>query len=86
MEIDPGWFGRRLRELRAAKDWTQQDLAEMSGVSLSTLRDMEQGKYGPSWGTLVAIANAMGFGLGPLGEQPSSGERPGPGRPRQAQA
>lgn len=35
-------LGRRLRSQRLAKGWTQQELAERAGVSLSTLKLMEQ--------------------------------------------
>ncbi|MCP5538447.1 MAG: helix-turn-helix transcriptional regulator [Akkermansiaceae bacterium] len=35
-------IGRRLRRQRLAKGWTQQELAERAGVSVSTLKLMEQ--------------------------------------------
>ena len=37
-----------LRELRAAKAWSQADLAEKLGVSRQTVNAIETGKYDPS--------------------------------------
>ncbi len=37
-----------LRTLRAARSWTQQDLAERAGVSRQTIIAIESGKYDPS--------------------------------------
>ena len=38
----------RLRELRAAKEWSQLDLAEHLGVSRQTVNAIETEKYDPS--------------------------------------
>jgi putative transcriptional regulator len=38
----------RLRELRAAKEWSQGDLAEKLGVSRQTVNAIETEKYDPS--------------------------------------
>ena len=38
----------RLRELRAAKEWSQSDLAEKLGVSRQTVNAIETEKYDPS--------------------------------------
>jgi putative transcriptional regulator len=38
----------RLREMRAAKDWSQSDLAEKLGVSRQTINAIETEKYDPS--------------------------------------
>ncbi len=38
----------RLRELRAAKQWSQGDLAEKLGVSRQTINAIETEKYDPS--------------------------------------
>lgn len=38
----------RLRELRAAKDWSQSDLADKLDVSRQTINAIETEKYDPS--------------------------------------
>ena len=38
----------RLRELRAAKGWSQSDLAEKLAVSRQTVNAIETGQYDPS--------------------------------------
>ncbi len=38
----------RLRELRAAKEWSQADLAGKLGVSRQTINAIETEKYDPS--------------------------------------
>jgi putative transcriptional regulator len=38
----------RLRELRAAKDWSQSDLADKLAVSRQTINAIETEKYDPS--------------------------------------
>lgn len=38
----------RLRELRAAREWSQSDLADKLGVSRQTINAIETEKYDPS--------------------------------------
>jgi len=38
----------KLRELRAAKEWSQSDLADKLGVSRQTINAIETEKYDPS--------------------------------------
>ena len=46
----------RLRELRAAKDWSQSDLADKLGVSRQTVNAIETEKYDPSLPLAFKIA------------------------------
>lgn len=46
----------QLRELRAAKDWSQGDLAEELGVSRQTINAIETEKYDPSLPLAFKIA------------------------------
>jgi putative transcriptional regulator len=38
----------RVKELREAKDWTQQDLADQVGVSRQSINSIERNRYVPS--------------------------------------
>ncbi|HUQ20849.1 MAG TPA: helix-turn-helix transcriptional regulator [Gemmatimonadaceae bacterium] len=38
----------RVKELREAKGWTQQDLADQVGVSRQSINSIERGRYVPS--------------------------------------
>ncbi len=53
-------IGARLREHRLAKGWTQEELAERSGVALSTLKLLESGGRG-SLQRLIRVAVALGI-------------------------
>jgi putative transcriptional regulator len=38
----------KLRILRAEREWSQADLADLAGVSRQTINALEKGKYDPS--------------------------------------
>lgn len=46
----------RVRELRAARQWTQAELAERLGVSRQTVISIESGRYEPSLSLAFKIA------------------------------
>ena len=46
----------KLRELRAAKEWSQADLADRLGVSRQTVNAIETEKYDPSLQLAFKIA------------------------------
>jgi putative transcriptional regulator len=49
----------RLKELRAGRDWTQEDLATLLGVSRQTVIAIEKGKYAPSLPLAFRIARVF---------------------------
>ena len=49
-----------IRELRAARNMTQQELADRVGVTRQTVIAMEQDKYSPSLETAFRVALALG--------------------------
>lgn len=51
----------RVRELRAARDWTQAELAERLGVSRQTVISIENGRYEPSLSLAFKIADVFGL-------------------------
>ena len=50
----------RLRELRAARRWSQADLADRLGVSRQTVNALENGRYDPSLPLAFKIAQVFG--------------------------
>lgn len=53
-------FGLKLRQLRLDKGLTQYDLADLSGVSVSYINEIEKGKKYPKTDKIIALAGAMG--------------------------
>jgi putative transcriptional regulator len=53
----------RIRELRAAREMTQQQLADQVGVTRQTVIAMEQDKYSPSLETAFKVAIELGVTL-----------------------
>ncbi len=49
----------RLKSARAAKDLSQQQLAELVGVSRQTISAIEKGDYNPTINLCVAICKAL---------------------------
>ena len=56
-------IGGRVRQGRAGRGWTLDQLAERSGVSRRMLVSIEQGSANPSIATLLLISDALGIGL-----------------------
>ena len=63
MGIDYISIGKRIKELRTAKGWTQAKLAEKSGVEPSNISHIERAATKLSLPTLVNISNALNVTL-----------------------
>jgi putative transcriptional regulator len=50
----------KLRELRAARGWSQVELAERLGVSRQTINAIEAERYDPSLPLAIKIAKLFG--------------------------
>jgi putative transcriptional regulator len=50
----------RLKVLRAERDWSQAQLAELLDVSRQTVNAIENGKYDPSLPLAFKLANLFG--------------------------
>ncbi len=59
MQLDYVIIGNRIREVRKAKKWTQEILAEKSGIEPSNISHIERAATKLSLQTLVSIANAL---------------------------
>ena len=55
-----GTFDKKLRELRKAKGFTQQVLAEKANIDEKHLSRIENGKYFPTYSTLNKLLSALG--------------------------
>jgi len=49
----------RLKSARAAKDMSQQELAETVGVSRQTINAIEKGDYNPTINLCIAICKTL---------------------------
>lgn len=59
-------IGRRVREERTRRDWTQERLAEKAEVYFSFIGQLERGVKKPSLATIKRIADALGIRAGEL--------------------
>jgi transcriptional regulator with XRE-family HTH domain len=56
-------LGRRIRELRTTKGWSQERLADESGMHRTYMWGIEQGVRNPSVRHLTRLADALGVPL-----------------------
>lgn len=49
----------KLKAARAAKDFSQEDLAKACGVSRQTINAVEKGDYNPTINLCIAICKAL---------------------------
>jgi putative transcriptional regulator len=50
----------RVKELRVARNWTQQQLAESVGVSRQSINSIERSRYVPSLELALTFASVFG--------------------------
>ena len=58
----------KLRELRISQRITQDDLTELSGISIRTIRNVESGSHPPSVETMLKVSKALGLELADIDE------------------
>ena len=58
-----GAIRNQIRDLRALREMTQQELADRVNVTRQTIIAMEQDKYSPSLETAFKVALALGVSL-----------------------
>lgn len=56
----------KLKAARAARDWSQQQLADAVGVSRQTIVAIEKGDYNPTIRLCISICQALGCTLDAL--------------------
>ena len=57
--IEAEIFGKRVRRLRLAAGWTQEELAEAAGITTTYTSDLERGTKVPSLTILLRISRAL---------------------------
>lgn len=66
----------RLRELRAERGWSQQELAERLEVSRQSVNAIENGRFDPSLPLAFRIADLFGLSIEAVFENPSKKAQP----------
>ena len=59
-------FGQHLRQLREARGWSQQALADVADVSKPTIYRIETARYSVTLDILVSLAQALEISLAEL--------------------
>ena len=59
-------LGQKMREARKNKDLTQQELSDLSHVSVKQIANIEKGKMNPSYLILRALAKVLHISLDTL--------------------
>ncbi len=59
-------FGKRIRELRLKKKWSQEKLAEESGLHFTYISGIECGKRNVGMENIVKLARALKVDVGKL--------------------
>lgn len=67
VEID-----RKIKTLRENKGWSQEHLADVSGLATKTIQRIESGKSNASLDSRRALADAFGINVSELRESPES--------------
>ena len=65
-------FGQKLKQIRKAKNLTQEALAELAGINEKHISKIETGVYFPTYNTLNKILNALNLKVEDVGLDLSS--------------
>lgn len=61
-------FGQRVRLLRQAKGWSQEDLAEYCGLDQTYISSVERGRRNISLKNIAVLSSALGVSFAELFE------------------
>jgi transcriptional regulator with XRE-family HTH domain len=73
--VKRGFFARRLAEVRHGAGLSQNQLADRSGIPVSTIRQYEQGRREPAYQALVRLAWGLGMSLAVFDQEPPARKR-----------
>lgn len=65
----------RIKQLRASRKWTLEQLSSLCGVSRSMLSQIERGGANPTLGVTFRIAQAFGISLAELVDEPTGASK-----------
>jgi transcriptional regulator with XRE-family HTH domain len=68
-------LGKRVQELRAAKDWSQEEFAHVSGLHRTYIGQIERGEKNISFGNLSKVSSVLGVTLSELLSGLEAGEK-----------
>jgi len=60
-------LGRAVKDVRASRSMTQEELAERSGLHPTYISDIERGARNPSFRALVRLADGLGATVAEIG-------------------
>jgi transcriptional regulator with XRE-family HTH domain len=66
VSVEAEIFGKRVRQLRLAAGWTQEQLAEAAGITTIYTSDLERGTKVPSLTIVLRISKAFRLSVGEL--------------------
>ncbi|MFZ1471089.1 MAG: XRE family transcriptional regulator [Paracoccaceae bacterium] len=69
--VEPLDLGRRVRELRKARDWTLEQAAQQVGLARSTLSKIENGQMSPTFDALKKLAQGLAISVPQLFTPPT---------------
>lgn len=79
-------LGRRVREVRTDRGWTQEAAAERLGIDVRELQRIEAGRVNLTLHTLLRLTRALGTPIRDLFDPPSSRAPRKAGRPPKGSA
>lgn len=69
----PADLGARVRDIRKARGWRLQDLADRTGLAVSTISKMERGDISLTYDRFMRLAQGLGLDVGDLFVSETSG-------------
>jgi transcriptional regulator with XRE-family HTH domain len=75
-------FAGRLKELRQAAGFSQQDLAQRAGLTRFGVAQLEQDRREPKWTTVCLLADALGVPTDAFRQEPATQKKAPRGRPK----
>lgn len=62
-------FGMKVRSLRRANGWSQEELADRAGLHRTYISDIERGNRNPTLTVMYEVASALGVDIAALFEE-----------------